>query len=508
MQGRLEVFGGEINAAADLFRGTVSRSLSNPCSTPGRLPMAPAPDRRVFRPRMRGDIAGALVGVEMGAEPEHTSSSRVVLAGAIGNAIEFYDFTVYAFLAGYFAAQFFPSADPIAGLLASYATLAIGMIMRPVGGVLLGFVGDRLSRRYALQLSVVMIAVPTLIIGLLPTYAQIGVMAPILLIALRMIQGLSVGGEYSSSIVYIVEHAPPERRGLWGSFSPMGAFGGLFLGTAVCIAVGSVLGAEAMAEWGWRIPFIASVLLAIVGIGVRMGLGADTKKPVGAPTENLLAHAFRKHWWEMLAIALANTSTGVVTFVGFAYAVPWMVQVAGVTRVHALGINLYGLAAVALLSLAGGALGDREGRLRVSILGLAILLVGAWPAFHLMGSTDTVSQVMGITLLAVGQGFFVGPMCACMVALVAPQVRTTVVSIGYSLPVGVFGGLAPLATEYVFARLGLQMAPALVIMAGALVSLSAILIMGRWPYGDPTHAGERQQGHIETTAVPPARPQS
>ena len=108
--------------------------------------MAPAPDRRVFRPRIRGDIAGALVGVEMGAEPEHTSSSRVVLAGAIGNAIEFYDFTVYAFLAGYFAAQFFPSTDPIAGLLASYATLAIGMIMRPVGGVLLGFVGDRLSR--------------------------------------------------------------------------------------------------------------------------------------------------------------------------------------------------------------------------------------------------------------------------------------------------------------------------------------------------------------------------
>lgn len=428
----------------------------------------------------------------MGIGSGHTSSSRVVMAGAIGNAIEFYDFTVYAFLAGYFAAQFFPSTDPIAGLLASYATLAVGMIMRPVGGVLLGLVGDKLSRRFALQLSVVLIAVPTLIIGLLPTYAQIGVMAPILLIALRMIQGLSVGGEYSSSIVYIVEHAPPERRGLWGSFSPMGAFGGLFLGTAVCIVVGGALGAEAMADWGWRVPFIASVFLAVIGLAVRMGLGADKLKPDGVPTERLLARAFRTHWWEMLAIALANTSTGVVTFVGFAYAVPWMVQVADVTRLHALGINLYGLVAVALLSLAGGALGDGIGRLRVSILGLMILLLGAWPAFHLMGSTDTVAQVLGITLLAIGQGFFVGPMCACMVALVAPGVRTTVVSIGYSLPVGIFGGLAPLATEYVFARLDLQMAPALMIVAGALVSLLAILIMGRWPYNDPTHADERQ----------------
>lgn len=432
----------------------------------------------------------------------------MVLAGAIGNAIEFYDFTVYAFLAGYFAAQFFPSTDPIAGLLASYATLAIGMIMRPVGGVVLGLVGDRMSRRFALQLSVVMIAVPTLIIGLLPTYAQIGVMAPILLIALRMIQGLSVGGEYSSSIVYIVEHAPPERRGLWGSFSPMGAFGGLFLGTAVCIIVGGALGAEAMADWGWRIPFIASVLLTAVGIAVRMGLGADKMKPAGVPSESLLAKAFRKHWWEMLAIALANTSTGVVTFVGFAYAVPWMVQVTGVTRLHALGINLYGLVAVALLSLAGGALGDRFGWLRVSILGLAALIIGAWPAFQLMGSPDTASQVMGISILALGQGFFVGPMCACMVALVAPQVRTTVVSIGYSLPVGVFGGLAPLATEYLFARLGLQMAPALVIMAGALVSLSAIIIMGRWPYGNPSHAGDRSPVETEITAGRPARPRS
>ena len=436
----------------------------------------------------------------MSAIISHPSPSRVVFAGAVGNAIEFYDFTVYAFLAGFFAAHFFPSTDPVAGLLASYAALAIGMVMRPVGGLLFGLIGDRVSRRMALQLSVVMIALPTLIIGLLPTYETIGILAPILLVALRMIQGLSVGGEYSSSIVYIVEHAPRSRRGLWGSFSPMGAFGGLFLGTAVCIIVAGFLGVDQMKSWGWRIPFLASVLLTVAGVIVRMRLNVDRQHSAIAPEESLLSAAFFRHWWEMGAIALANTSTGIVTFVGFAYAVAWMVDVAGVTRQHALAINLYGLIAVGLLTLLGGAIGDKLGKLRVSMSGLAILLVGAWPAFMGLGSQSTLLQIIGITIIALGQGFFVGPMCACMVALVPPTVRTTVVSIGYSVPVGVIGGLAPLITEYLFARLGLHMAPALVIMAGAMISLGGIIVLGRWPYSDPVPPEER----LSPAAVSPA----
>ncbi len=428
----------------------------------------------------------------MPAIVNHPSPSRVVFAGAVGNAIEFYDFTVYAFLATYLAAHFFPSADPVAGLLASYGVLAIGMLMRPVGGVLFGIIGDRISRRMALQISVVMIALPTLIIGLLPTYEIIGVAAPIILVALRMVQGLSVGGEYSSSIVYIVEHSPRGKRGLWGSFSPMGAFGGLFLGTAVCIAVANVLGPEEMSAWGWRVPFIASILLTLAGVIVRMRIKSDLPHTPMPPGENLLSAVFLRHWWEISAIALANISTGIVTFVAFAFAVAWMVDVAGVSRQHALAINLYGLIAVGLLSLAGGAVGDRVGKLRVSMAGLAVLLSGAWPAFAAMGSQSTLMQITGISIIALGQGFFVGPLCACMVALAPAGVRTTVVSIGYSAPVGVFGGLAPLVTEYLFARLGLHMAPAIVIMAGALVSLTAIILMGRWPYRDPIPPEERQ----------------
>jgi MHS family proline/betaine transporter-like MFS transporter len=249
---------------------------------------------------------------------------------------------------------------------------------------------------------------------------------------------------------------------------------------------------KAFNAWGWRVPFIASILLTLAGVIVRMRIKSDLPHTPMPPGENLLSAVFLRHWWEISAIALANISTGIVTFVAFAFAVAWMVDVAGVSRQHALAINLYGLIAVGLLSLAGGAVGDRVGKLRVSMAGLAVLLSGAWPAFAAMGSQSTLMQITGISIIALGQGFFVGPLCACMVALAPAGVRTTVVSIGYSAPVGVFGGLAPLVTEYLFARLGLHMAPAIVIMAGALVSLTAIILMGRWPYRDPIPPEERQ----------------
>lgn len=415
----------------------------------------------------------------MSAQSGRPSSARIVFAGAVGNAIEFYDFTIYAFLAVYFATHFFPANDPVAGLLASYGALAIGMVMRPVGGVLFGLVGDRVGRRMALQASVILIAVPTFVIGLLPTYEQIGMLAPIVLLSLRMVQGLSLGGEYSSSIIYIVEHAPPQRRGFWGSFSPMGAFGGFFLGSGVCIVVAQVLGAEEMSEWGWRIPFLASILLTLVGVVVRMTLRVEDKRPAVVRSGRLLMSAFVGHWRAMARIALINTASGITTFVGFAYGVSWMVAEAGVSRQHALAISLYGLLAAALFTLAGGLLGDRFGCLRVSMAGLAVLVLGAWAAFLGMGSPETALQVLGISILALGQGTFVGPMCAYMVTLVPSSVRTTVVSVGYSVAAGIFGGFAPLMTEYLYSRLDYEMAPAIVVIAGALVSLVSAMLGSR-----------------------------
>jgi len=399
---------------------------------------------------------------------------RTIVAGLIGNAIEFYDFIVYAYLAGYFASQFFPSNDPVAALILSYGAFASGMVMRPVGGLFLGSIGDRIGRKFALQLSVALIAIPTLIIGLMPTYDSIGVWAPICLLVLRMLQGLAVGGEYSSSIVYMIERSPPKNRGLIGSFSPMGAFLGLLLGTAVCFVCSLTLGKELMSSWGWRVPFLLSVLLTIFGIWIRSSLSNDLKIPNAEEKHSPIKEVLKHHWREVLAVAFANTSTGIVSFVGFMFIVPWSVKEAGISTNLALAINLLSLFFVSIFCIWGGHLGDRYGRVKIARLGVLILLLGVWPAFVLVKMGTIVSLVLGGLILAIGQGFFVGPMCAAMAGLFPAKVRITGIGLGYSFSVGVFGGFAPMLTEYLLSRHQLVMAPAIVIVGGALLSVIAL----------------------------------
>jgi len=399
---------------------------------------------------------------------------KTIVAGLIGNAIEFYDFIVYAYLAAYFASHFFPSNDPVAALILSYGAFASGMVMRPVGGLFLGSIGDRIGRKFALQLSVALIAIPTLIIGLMPTYESIGIWAPIGLLILRMLQGLAVGGEYSSSIVYMIERSPPKSRGLIGSFSPMGAFLGLLLGTTVCFICSLTLGKEVMSSWGWRLPFLLSVLLALFGIWVRSSLSNDTKISSEEKKHSPIKQVLKFHWREVIAVAFANTSTGIVSFVGFMFIVPWSVKEAGISTNLALAINLLSLFFVSLFCIWGGHLGDRYGRVQIARLGALILLLGVWPAFMLVKTGDLIALIAGGLILAIGQGFFVGPMCAAMAGLFPAKVRITGIGLGYSFSVGVFGGFAPMLTEYLLGRHQLVMAPAMVIAGGALISLIAL----------------------------------
>jgi MHS family proline/betaine transporter-like MFS transporter len=399
---------------------------------------------------------------------------KTIFAGLIGNAIEFYDFIIYAYLASYFALHFFPTHDPVAALIASYGAFATGMVMRPIGGLLLGSIGDRIGRKMAMQLSVALIAIPTVVIGFLPTYQSIGLWAPVLLVLLRMLQGLAVGGEYSSSIVFMIERSPPANRGLIGSFSPMGAFLGLLLGTAVCFVCSVTLGQETMTEWGWRLPFLLSLVLTIVGIWVRSSLGADTKVLNSDVKHSPIKQVLKFQWREVLAITFATTSTGIVSFVGFMFIVPWSVKQVGISTNVALGINLLSLFLVSLFCILGGHLGDRYGRVRIARLGVLILLLGAWPAFELVKMGSLISIILGGLILAVGQGFCVGPMCAAMASLIPMKVRATGIGLGYSFSVGIFGGFAPMLTEYLIGRHQLIMAPAIVIAGGALISLVSL----------------------------------
>ena len=198
--------------------------------------------------------------------------SRHALAGTIGNVLEWYDFAVYGFLAPVISPLFFPEDDVISGLINTYGIFAAGYLMRPLGGVIFGHIGDRVGRKTALQLSIAMMAIPTVLVGLLPVYSQIGASAAILLILLRLLQGISVGGELIGSMSYLVETAPPHRRGLCGSWSVCGGIAGILLGSLMATVLTNSLSEAAMQSWGWRVPFLSGVVIFAVGSWLRRTL--------------------------------------------------------------------------------------------------------------------------------------------------------------------------------------------------------------------------------------------
>lgn len=416
---------------------------------------------------------------------------RTMIAGAIGNAIEFYDFIVYAYLAHYFASQFFPSDDPVTGLIASYGGFAAGMLMRPLGGVIIGSIGDKIGRKMALQISVLMISLPTFVIGFLPTYDMIGLWAPILLLLMRLIQGLSVGGEYSAAIVFLVERAAPQERGFFGSFSPLGAFFGLLIGSLVTFLCTLGLGQEIMKEWGWRLPFIGSVLLMFFGIWLRSKIAPDSIKQAESAKSPVL-DAFKTYWRQMLSIGLGNTMTGAMSFIGFMYAVPWMIDQGDIHSTLAFSINIVSLALCCAMTMMGGIIGDKIGRVRTVKIGALVALCGAWPAFLLFKTGLLPLMLLGSLIIGTAHGLFCGPFCASMASIVPKKVRVTVIAFGYSFSVGIVGGLAPMLTEYLVGKLHFVMAPAIVIMAAAGVSLLALMLDPLWRHNNGAFPEDHQ----------------
>jgi MHS family proline/betaine transporter-like MFS transporter len=200
------------------------------------------------------------------------NTRRIIAAGAIGNVLEWYDFAVYGYFAAAIGRTFFPSENEVAQVLAAFGIFAVGFLMRPVGGALIGFIGDRMGRRAALTFSVAAMAIPTFLVGVLPGYQTLGIAAPILLTLLRMIQGLSVGGEYTTSIVFMVEHATPGGRGLIGAMGCCGAVGGILAGSATGAALASVMSEAALESWGWRIPFMLGLVVGLAGFFLSRGI--------------------------------------------------------------------------------------------------------------------------------------------------------------------------------------------------------------------------------------------
>jgi MHS family proline/betaine transporter-like MFS transporter len=352
---------------------------------------------------------------------------------------------------------------------------AVGYLMRPVGGALIGHIGDRFGRRAALTFSVVAMAIPTFLIGLLPGYATIGLAAPVALTLLRMVQGLSVGGEYTSSMVFLVEHAPERRRGLMGALASCGATAGILLGSAVGAGFAATMSSAALEAWGWRIPFLLGLVVGIAGYVLRRHV------PETLPTERRqrapIVETLRDHWWVVLGIAGLSAFFAAGFYVTFVYLVSWLQTADGIAPARALEINSFSMAVVLPITIAAGWLSDRTGRKPFLLLATILGFVAALPLWWMMHHPSAELAQLGQLGLVLIVGLFVGALPAAMVEWAPLSVRCTVVALGYNVTLGVIGGLTPLVAAWLVERTGDELAPAFLIMATAVISFLVILRM-------------------------------
>jgi MFS transporter, MHS family, proline/betaine transporter len=402
---------------------------------------------------------------------------KQIVAGAIGNTLEWYDFAVYGFLAPLIGKAFFPSDDPLASLLAAYGALAVGYASRPLGGVIFGHIGDRIGRKPALMLSVAVMGSATLAIAVLPTHAQIGTAAAAILVLLRSLQGISVAGEYSSSAVLLVEQSPPDRRGLVGSWVVVGCNLGFLLGSAAGALVSNLLTEAQMAAWGWRIPFFLGATIALYALLLRRGL--DESPVMGskrtAPEYPILEAL--QQWRQIGLIVGVVLPTAVTYFVAFVYASSYLTDQMHFSTAKALDISTLALIVLVLVSPAAGLLSDRLGRRPIMLFVVGASLLFTWPlwlALHQQSLGWIIFAQLGFAVInGIGWALTV----PIMVEFLPARTRCSAAGIGYNLCLALFGGTTPWVATYLVARTSDDFAPAYYIMAAAFIALVATLRM-------------------------------
>ncbi|NUN68681.1 MAG: MHS family MFS transporter [Bacteroidetes bacterium] len=393
---------------------------------------------------------------------------NVIGASSAGTLIEWYDFYIFGSLAPIMSGLFFPKENPTAGLLSTLAIFATGFAVRPFGAIVFGRIGDVVGRKYAFLVTLLLMGGATTAIGLLPTYESIGLWAPAALVLLRLTQGLALGGEYGGAATYIAEHCPDEKRGFYTSFIQTTATLGLFVSLGVILSVRSTLGEDAFREWGWRIPFILSIVLVVFSYFIRMRLQESPlfsrMKAAGKTSTNPLKDAFaNKGNWKIMALALfgATAGQGVVWYTGQFYALYYLQTV---LKIHFMTANF--IVAVALLLatpffIVFGALSDTYGRKRIIMTGCLVAAVSYLPIYmgmeYFAQDPNNPNAVM-LSALVFIQVIFVtmvyGPIAAYLVELFPTKIRYTSMSLPYHVGNGVFGGLVPLIGVAMVAQTG------------------------------------------------------
>jgi MFS transporter, MHS family, proline/betaine transporter len=411
------------------------------------------------------------------------SQRKLVIAGLVGNVLEWYDFSVYGYFAVSVGHHFFPSANPTTSLLAAFGVFAAGFLMRPVGAVLFGHIGDNWSRERALSLSVLAMAVPTFLIGVIPDYQQIGVTASVLLVVLRLAQGISVGGEYTTSIVFVVERSVPQRRGFMGTWCLFGTCAGTLLGSAIGTLLTSVLPVEAMRSWGWRVPFILGLAIGLTGLYIRRDIerGATVIQPSSIATlvepPGSFIEALRTQRSPIFKVIGLKAISAVGFYTLFVYMTVYFTKIVQIPKSEALAINTIALAAMLVMIPSAGSLSDRLGRKPLLLAGAIGMLLFSMPLFRLLRHAEFGVILTGQLCFTAILCLFFGAEPAATAEAFPGRVRCSSAAISHNICFAALGGTAPMIATYLIARTHDEMSPSLYLMAAALVSTIAILTL-------------------------------
>jgi metabolite-proton symporter len=384
---------------------------------------------------------------------------QVILASFIGTTIEWYDFFLYGTAAALvFNRLFFPTLDPLAGTLSAYGTFAVGFVARPLGGAVFGHYGDRIGRKTVLVWSLLVMGIATALIGLIPSYGRIGIGAPILLVTLRFIQGFGVGGEWGGAVLLAVEHSGGERRGLHGSWPQMGVPAGLLLSTGVFAALSASLSESAFLDWGWRVPFLASVVMISVGLFIRLRIletpAFEKLKEARRESAVPLLDVFRDHPREVVIGMGMRFAQNVLFYIYTVFVLSYGEKSLGYPRsVMLRGVMLASL--VGFVSIPFWShLSDRVGRRPVYLSGAVISLMLAFPFFRLIERGPGFVAVAILLAMNVGHDMMYGPMAAYLSELFGTRVRYSGASLVYQLTSVFSGALAPFVATLLMARYG------------------------------------------------------
>jgi MHS family proline/betaine transporter-like MFS transporter len=387
---------------------------------------------------------------------------KAVVASTIGNALEWYDFLIYGYLSVIIAKQFFPARDPVISMLLTTATFGIGFVVRPIAGVAIGIYADRVGRKAALSFVILLMFVSTAMLAFAPTYNQVGILAPIIVVGSRILQGISVGGEFGSATALLIEYAPPHRRGFYGSWQMFAQSIGVFLATLMGALLTSVFTAEALASWAWRIPFMVGLLIGPIGFYIRRNIREPDvflKEAQGKKVS--IAEIFRRYPAELFVSFALSVVTNIMVYVLIAYLPIYASQ----TLKTSLNAPFMVLTAALLVRMTlvpyFGDLSDKIGRKRIMAVALMLFALVIYPAFIWLTKHPSTSSLMIIELVfAVLMAATIGPVSTTLAELFPTHLRSTGLSLTYNFAASVFGGFTPFLLTWLVAKTGDKLMPA------------------------------------------------